>query len=172
MAASTTTSQRKVRVRAQAGRKALTARYQNIHSSIGVDAKGLDISDSLSMLSDMNATTSIQSIQERIQQIKAELAALGEMRPGSLSKQYNVCGKPNCRCKDLQNPQRHGPYYQLSWVHRGKSTTQFIRRPFVRQVRAQIATYNRFRKLTDEWVNLALRLAQANLLAARRSLSK
>jgi hypothetical protein len=120
----------------------------------------------------MNATTSIQSIQERIQQIKAELAALGEMRPGSLSKQYNVCGKPNCRCKDPQNPQRHGPYYQLSWVHRGKSTTQFIRRPFVRQVRAQIATYNTFRKLTDEWVNLALRLAQANLLAARRSLSK
>jgi len=48
------------------------------------------------------------------EQIKAELAALGEMRPGSLSRQYNVCGKPNCRCKDPQNPQRHGPCYQLS----------------------------------------------------------
>jgi hypothetical protein len=39
------------------------------------------------------------------------------------------------------------------------------------QVRAQIATYHTFRKLTDQWVNLALRLAQAKLLAARRSLS-
>jgi hypothetical protein len=124
------------------------------------------------MLSDMNATASIQQLEQRIQQIKAELAALGEMRPGSLSQQYNVCGKPNCRCKDPQNPQRHGPYYQLSWVHRGKSTTQFIRRPLLPQVRAQIATYNKFRKLTDEWVTLALRLAQARLLAARRSLSK
>jgi hypothetical protein len=123
------------------------------------------------MLSDMNATSSVQKLK-RIQQIKAQLADLGEMRPGSLSRQYNVCGKPNCRCKDPQNPQRHGPYYQLSWVHRGKSTTQSIRPPLLPQVRAQIATYNKFRKLTDEWVNLALRLAQAKLLAARRSLSK
>lgn len=130
------------------------------------------MSDSRIMLSDMNATASIQNAEQRIQQIKAELAALGEMRPGSLSKQYNVCGKPNCRCKDPQNPQRHGPYYQLSWVHRGKSSTQFIRRPLLPQVRAQIATYNKFRKLTEEWVNLALRLAQAKLLTARRSLSK
>lgn len=124
------------------------------------------------MLSDMSATASIQLLEQRIQQIKAELVTLGEMRPGSLSKQYNVCGKPNCRCKDPQNPQRHGPYYQLSWVHQGKSTTQFIRPPLLPQVRAQIATYNKFRKLTDQWVRLALRLAQAKLLAARRSLSK
>ena len=130
------------------------------------------MSDSRIMLSDMNATASIQNAEQRIQQIKAQLAALGEMRPGSLSQQYNVCGKPNCRCKDPQHPQRHGPYYQLSWVHRGKSSTQFIRRPLLPQVRAQIATYNKFRKLTEEWVNLALRVAQAKLRAARRSLSK
>jgi hypothetical protein len=120
----------------------------------------------------MNATSAIQKHEQRIEQIKAELATLGEMRPGSLSKQYNVCGKPNCRCKDPQNPQRHGPYYQLSWVHRGKSSTQFIRPPLLPQVRAQIATYNRFRKLTEEWVTLALRLAQVRLLAARRSLAQ
>jgi len=130
------------------------------------------MSDSRIMLSDMNTTASIQQLEQRIQQIKAELAALGEMRPGSLSQQYNVCGKPNCRCKDPQNPQRHGPYYQLSWIHRGKSTTQFIRPPLLPQVRAQIATYSKFRKLIDEWVTLALRLAQAKLQAARRSLSE
>jgi hypothetical protein len=130
------------------------------------------MSDSRYMLSDMNATPSIQKLEQRIQQIKAELAALGDMRPGSLSKQYNVCGKPNCRCKDPHKPQRHGPYHQLSWVHRGKSTTQFIRPPLLPQVRAQLVTYHQFRKLTDEWVNLALRLAQAKLLADKRSLSK
>jgi hypothetical protein len=40
------------------------------------------------------------------------------------------------------------------------------------QVRAQIANYNKFRRLTEQWVNLALRVAQAKLLTARRSLSK
>jgi len=132
----------------------------------------LDISDSLYRLSDMKTNASIQNFEQRIQQIKAALAVLGQMRPGSLSKQYNVCGKPGCRCKDPEHPQRHGPYYQLSWVHRGKSTTQFIRRPFLPEVRAQVATYTKFRKLTDEWVKLALRVAQAKLLAARRSQSK
>lgn len=120
----------------------------------------------------MNATSSIQNLEARIQRIKTQLASLKDMRPGSLSRQYNVCGKAGCRCKDPQNPQRHGPYYQLSWVHRGQSTTQFIRRPFLPQVRAQIATYNRFRKLTDQWVNLALRIAQAKLLAARKAHAK
>jgi len=124
------------------------------------------------MLSDMNALTAIQTLEERIQRIKTQLASLGDMRPGSLSRQYNVCGKAGCRCKDPQNPQRHGPYYQLSWVHRGKSTTQFIRRPFLPQVRAEIASYNRFRKLTDQWVNLSLRIAQARLLAARKAQAK
>ena len=81
---------------------------------------------------------------------------LGEMRPGSLSQQYNVCGKPGCRCKDPKNPQRHGPYYQLSYVHQGKSTTQFIRPELRATVRTQIATFKKFRKLTDRWVDLAL----------------
>ena len=117
----------------------------------------------------MNAIPSIQALEERIQWIKAELASLRDMRPGSLSQQFNVCGKAGCRGKDPQNPQRHGPYYQLSWVPRGKSPTQFIRRPFLPQVRAEIGTYDRFRKLTDQWVNLSLRIAQAKLLAARRA---
>ena len=123
--------------------------------------------DSLAMLSAVQTMRSTQQIQRRIQRIKAELASLGEMRPGSLSKQYNVCGKPGCRCKDPQAPQRHGPYYQLSWVHAGKSTTQFIRRPFLAQVQAELATYKTFRKLTEEWVGLALQVAKIKLEAAK-----
>lgn len=127
------------------------------------------MTDSLYMLSDMKTTLSIQQIEQKIQRIKTQLAALGEMRPGSLSKQYNVCGKPSCRCKDPEHPQRHGPYYQLSWVHRGKSTTQFIRRPFVAQVKAQLATFKTFRQLTEQWVALALQAAKLRLEAAKKA---
>ena len=125
------------------------------------------MSDSRYTISDMKPTLSIQQIEQRIQRIKNQLAALGEMRPGSLSKQYNVCGKLGCRCKDPEHPQRHGPYYQLSWVHRGKSTTQFIRRPFVAQVKSQLATYKNFRQLTEQWVALALQAAKMKLQAAK-----
>ena len=98
--------------------------------------------------------------QARIQLIKQNLLEIGPMRPGALSEQYNVCGKQNCRCKDPRRPQRHGPYYQLSYTHQGRSTTEFVKRDMLDVVRQQIANYATFRKLTDEWVELSIQIAK------------
>ena len=119
----------------------------------------------------MKTEQRVQSLENKIQEIKNQLMALGEMRPGSLSKQYNVCGKPGCRCKDPNHPKRHGPYYQLSYVHRGKSTSQFIRPELRATVRAQTATFKKFRKLIDQWVDLTLTVAKLKLDAARQKAS-
>jgi len=61
-----------------------------------------------------------QKLQQRINQLKAQLGEIGPMRPGSLSRQYNVCGKPGCRCKDPKNPRRHGPYINSTTSMVGK----------------------------------------------------
>lgn len=111
----------------------------------------------------MNANAAIQKIDQKISEIKKQFLALGDMRPGSLTKQYNVCGKPNCRCKDPKKPRRHGPYHQLSYIHRGKSTSRFIRQPFLAEVQAQVATYKQFRRLSDQWIALALKKAELRL---------
>lgn len=115
----------------------------------------------------MNKEARLALIEAKIQRLKEGLVALGEMRPGSLSQQYNVCGNPNCRCKDARNPQKHGPYYQVSYVHQGRSSSQFIRREFVAETRRQLSNYRRFRKLTDEWVSLALEHAKLKLELGR-----
>jgi hypothetical protein len=109
-----------------------------------------------------------EKTEARIVRIKRELQDIGPMRPGSLSKQYSVCGKAGCRCVDPDHPRKHGPYYQLSYVHRGKSTSQFIRPAFVAEVKTQLANYKRYRKLTDDWVGLALELAKWRLEEAKR----
>jgi hypothetical protein len=41
-----------------------------------------------------------------VREVKQALDALGPVLPGSISKQWNVCGKPGCRCKDPDRPQR------------------------------------------------------------------
>jgi hypothetical protein len=115
----------------------------------------------------MKTTLSIQELDQRIHLIKKQLLALGDLRPGSLTRQYNVCGKPHCRCKDPEEPRRHGPYYQLSYVHQGKSTSRFIRTAYLPAVRSQLATYRRFRRLTDQWVALAVRKAESLLKTSR-----
>jgi len=112
----------------------------------------------------------VQKIEKRIARIKEELQSIGEMRPGSLNQQYTVCGKKGCRCADTDNPRKHGPYYQLSYVHNGKSTSQFIVRQSVNRVRQQLECYKNFRALTAEWVDLALTLAKERLSAEKEAL--
>lgn len=113
-----------------------------------------------------------KKLEGRIRQLKAKLQNIGEMRPGSLSQQYSACQKLGCKCVDPKNPKKHGPFYQLSYSHRSKSTTQFIRPQFVAEVRRQISNYKQFKQLTEEWVALALELAKSRMEEARQVASK
>jgi hypothetical protein len=101
----------------------------------------------------------VREIDQRIAAIKRELGALGPLRPGSLSRQYNVCGNPTCRCK-ADAAQRHGPYYQLSYTYQKKSSSQFVRVPDVADVERQLHNYQRLRVLVDEWVGLGIKRAR------------
>ena len=101
-------------------------------------------------------TTEAQ-LTDTIQRIKAALLALGDLRPGALSEQYNTCRTPGCRCK-ADPPQRHGPYHQLSYSHRGRSRTENIRPEHIDAVTSQIANYHKLRDLIDQWIDTAIEL--------------
>jgi hypothetical protein len=105
----------------------------------------------------MNGT----QVQRRIAQLQRQLLALGPLHPGSISEQYNVCGQPGCRCKDPHQPQKHGPYYQLSFTWQGKSSTRFLRPEQVESMRQKVANYKRLRELMNEWVSLGVELERA-----------
>ena len=102
-----------------------------------------------------------KQIQRKIESIKRQLIGLGPMHPGSLSRQLNVCGNPGCRCKNTKNPQRHGPYHQLSYTWRGKSSTRFVRRQALAKMQEKIYNYSRFRELMNHWVDLSIALETA-----------
>jgi len=110
------------------------------------------------MISEMNTPA---QIQRKIRRLQRQLADLGSMHPGSLSAQYSVCGKADCRCKAPRDPQKHGPYSQLSFTWRGKSSTRFVRPEQLQPMREKVANYKHFRELTDEWVDLAVELERA-----------
>ena len=107
-------------------------------------------------------------IERQIERVKRDLMALGPMRPGTLSRQYAACQKAGCACVDPVNPKKHGPFYQLSYSHQGKSTTRFVRPGYVAQIKKELAAYKRYRELTQKWVALALTLSQLRLEQARR----
>lgn len=84
-------------------------------------------------------------IERRIEKVKQALATLGDMRPGSLSVQTRSWG---------------GQYHQLSYTHLGKGRTEYVPPKRVREVKRQIANYQKFKALTQEWVNLSLELCK------------
>lgn len=64
----------------------------------------------------------LRAAQRDYERVKARLADVGFICQGSLVQRWMPCGKPNCRCVDPD--QRHGPYWQLSWKHAGKTVSK------------------------------------------------
>src|SRR5713226_326026 len=104
----------------------------------------------------------VRALRAQIAAVKREMAKLEELRPGSLSRQYTVCGSAGCRCKGTP-PQKHGPYYHLSYTRKGKGGTRLIKRPDVPAIRIDIANYARLRNLVDRWIDLATELSDLKL---------
>jgi hypothetical protein len=96
-------------------------------------------------------------LSRRIEQVKTKLVKLGDLRPGTLSEQYNTCRTPGCRCK-ADPPQKHGPYHQLSYTRNGRHRTENVRPDDLVAVQAQLANYAKLRDLIDQWIDAAIEL--------------
>jgi hypothetical protein len=120
----------------------------------------------------MTIALTTQQIDEQILQIKQRLLALGPLHPGSLSRQYQVCGQSGCKCHDPKKPELHGPYTKLTYAYHGKFTCRFVRAQAVAEVTALVATFKEFRQLTDVWIALAIRRAQLGSLQPNTPRSK
>src|SRR5713101_8234554 len=114
----------------------------------------------------------VQEIDEKILRLKQQLKALGPLHPGSLSRQYQVCGKPGCKCQNSQKPQPHGPYCKLTYVYHGKFTCRFVRASSVKEVTSLLTAFKTFRQLTDQWISLAIHRAQLGPLERTAQKSK
>jgi len=107
----------------------------------------------------------IRTLEAQIEALKRQLSALGDLRPGSLSQQYNVCGTPNCRCK-ASPPQKHGPRYELSYTRKGRSGTRLVKRHELGHIKHALANYARLRALVDRWIDLSTELHDLRLKLA------
>lgn len=91
----------------------------------------------------MNAQR-LATIEKEIEVIKARIAEIGVVRPGSLTRQY----------KDPKN--RRGAYYQISYTHRMRSRTAYVRPDSLAAVRRQIRDYKTLKRLVERWVALGI----------------
>ena len=97
----------------------------------------------------------MKQIERRIVRIKEELQTMGPMRPGSLTRQY----------KDPENSA--AAYWQISYTRHMNSRTEYVRKEWVTEMRKQIATHKRFKRLIDQWVDLGIEHSQLAMKTAK-----
>lgn len=73
-------------------------------------------------LSERELTRRLERCEADYARLKAAVADIGFICEGSLNEVHTSCRNPNCRCADPAT--RHGPYWQLTWKHAGKTVTR------------------------------------------------
>src|ERR1017187_7030460 len=96
-------------------------------------------------------TKRLAQIDQRIEIIKAELAAIGDMRPGSLSRQFR---DPKART---------WAHYQLSFTLDMKRRAYYIPRQCVGQGRREVANYKRLKTLSATWIVLSIERSRLSM---------
>ena len=61
--------------------------------------------------------------ERRYRELAGQLAGIGLIYSGSLTRRYTRCGTPGCKCH-AEPPQLHGPYYQWTAKENGKTVTR------------------------------------------------
>jgi hypothetical protein len=85
----------------------------------------------------------------QIRTIAAELAKLGPVLPGTVTRRYTRCGRPGCRCM-ADPPQPHGPYW--SWTRKidNKTVTRYLSDDQWNDYQTWFDNARRLRQLTAE----------------------
>ena len=101
-------------------------------------------------------------VPEEVSALASQLAEPKPMRRGSVSERYVKCNKAGCPCADHADA-RHGPYYSVTRVVKGRTKSRWLDAEQARQVREQVATGQKFRQLVEAYWQTCEQWADAQL---------
>lgn len=110
----------------------------------------------------------VEELEKKRDVLRKGVAAVGDMRPGSLVERYRRCGKTGCHCAN-EGDRGHGPSWSLTRAVDGKTITTIIPAKSVEQTRKDIAEYQRFRGLARDLIDVNEQLCNARLDAEAAS---
>lgn len=83
---------------------------------------------------------------KHLEKLMLDFFNLEPLLPGTITKQYKTCGKPNCRCMNKENPQKH-PSFQFSYTLESKKSTVYVKKSEVEIARKMTDSYKKLRKI-------------------------
>lgn len=103
----------------------------------------------------------LPDLEQQRSRLHADLAAIGDLRPGSLSAVMRRCGKPTCGCADPAHP-GHGPQHILTKKVAGKTVAVHLKPgPELDKVSGEVANHKRFKQIVGEIVGVSEAICEA-----------
>lgn len=99
-------------------------------------------------------------LKREMRAIKEALGRLGDMRPGSLSRQMRMA------------KEKYGSYWQLSYTYGGSGKTEYVREDFVEQVKRETENFKQYRELSNKLVKFSIEMSRLKMRLAKNVPSK
>src|SRR5215208_556120 len=96
----------------------------------------------------------LTELEQQRSSLAAQLAQLGDLRPGSVTGIVRRCGKPTCHCAQPDDP-GHGPTLRLTYKVQGKTISEALPTPAsVRKAEREIAEFRKFQELSRSFLDV------------------
>jgi len=104
--------------------------------------------------------------RELYRETTAELATIGYVLQGSITKRWMTCGRPSCGCLDDPDA-RHGPYYSWTYKREGKTVSVYLSPEQAAQCTEWIKNNRRLERIVRRLRRITRRIAELHDIAAK-----
>jgi hypothetical protein len=112
-----------------------------------------------------NSADRVAEYEHRYREMAKQLAGIGLISSGSVTRRYTRCGTASCRCH-ADPPQPHGPYYQWTTKVEGKTVTRRLNPAEAELYQEWIANDRKLRHLIQQMRQVAAKAAELKLKEA------
>ena len=107
---------------------------------------------------DVRRQQALRRCEQEYHRVKNQLQSLGFILQGSVTERWKQCGKPGCKCQHDPDS-RHGPYYQLSWKHQGKTKSIHLNPDQLQLCKEWIGNHRELDRILRHLRDISLRVA-------------
>ena len=111
------------------------------------------------------STERLAGYERRYRELAEQLARIGFISSGSVTRRYTRCGTPGCKCH-ADPPQPHGPYYQWTMKVNGKTATRRLSDAEARLHKEWIANDRRMHHLITQMRRVATKAGELKIKEA------
>ena len=99
-------------------------------------------------------TDRLAGYERRYRELAQQLAEIGLISSGSVTRRYTRCGSAGCRCH-ADPPQPHGPYHQWTAKVDGKTVTRRLTDQEAKLYNEWVANDRRLRRIIQQMREVA-----------------